>query len=121
MTDIQLNIPIEMELRLIDIKNIFPLGIYMPLIERQKYQYLLVNKTIPVIIFIVIGEFTQNIYFNYDEYVSLESTNNIYSYGSTPTETINNYELITKNVTHLKQSFLEKDNDKYYTPLMEKF
>lgn len=91
MVDRQLNIPLGMELRLINTKNIFPLGVYTPLIEREKYQYLLVNKDLPSIMFLTIGTSKQSAFFTYQDSIPLYNSHGIYAHGKTPLETLSNY------------------------------
>lgn len=91
MTDTKLNIPLGMELRLINIKNIFPLEVYTPLVEREKYQYLLVNKDLPYIMFLTVGISKQHAYFTYQDFIPLYNSHGVYAYGKTQVETLSNY------------------------------
>lgn len=85
-------LPIEMELRYINLSDIYPTGIFTPLEVRVKYQWLIVHSELPPIKFISVGDSLSTYHLDYkpESIFTLDSSNGVFSHGITPEEAVSN-------------------------------
>lgn len=83
-------IPNGMELRYIELNNIYPTNIYTPLEIRMKYQWLLVRTDLPPIKYIRVGNDKPTYHLSYkpESTFYLDNLGGIYSHGATIEEVI---------------------------------